>query len=107
MKQVECRLSSLAQKCAKCIRTGKKCEPVEPVVDFSAFDRAMAKLEREELETEAAWEAATELVRVKQAKLKRLRAQKRFLIESKQKLFDRGLLDVKELESLEALEHVF
>ncbi len=41
----------------------------------------MEKLEQEEIETEAAWEAANEIARVKQSKLKRLKAQKRFLKE--------------------------
>ncbi len=48
----------------------------------------MEKLKREEVETEASWEAANEtarvaheVTRVKQSKLKRLRAQKRFLKE--------------------------
>ncbi len=87
-QQKEYRLSSLSQKCGECIRTGKKYEPAEPVVNFGSIDRAIEKLEREEVETEATQEAtnetaraANEVARVKQSKLKRLRAQKRFLKE--------------------------
>lgn len=104
--QKECRLSSLSQKCAECIRTGRKCEPAEPAVNFAGIDKALEKLEREELETEAAWEAAVELARVKQSKLKRLRQQRRFLKEREQKMFEKGLSDVEELERLEELEKV-
>ena len=64
----------------------------------------MSKLEKEELETEAAWESAVELAREKQSKLKRLRDQKRFLKEKEQKMFDKSLDDVEELERLEDLE---
>jgi len=105
-QQKECRLSSLSQKCGECIRTGKKCEPAEPVVNFGSINRAMEKLKQEEIETEAAWEAANEIARVKQSKLKRLRAQKRFLKEKEQRMFDKGLNDVEELERLEDLEKV-
>ena len=72
--QKECRLSSLLKKCADCIRSGKKYEPAEPVVNLSGIDRALAKLEREELEAEALLESSL-------AKLKRLRRQKQFLRE--------------------------
>ena len=87
-QQKECRLSSLSQKYSECIRTRKKYEPAEPVVNFNSIDRAIEKLKREEVKTEAAQEAANEtarvineVARVKQSKLKRLRAQKRFLKE--------------------------
>lgn len=64
----------------------------------------MEKLKHEETETEAAWEAANEVARIKLLKLKRLRAQKRFLKEKEQRMFDKGLSDVEELERLEDLE---
>ena len=57
--QTPYRLSSLSKKCAECVRKGKKCQPAEPVVNFSGIDKAIEKLEREELETEAALDAAT------------------------------------------------
>ncbi len=97
-------MSSLSRRCAECIRLGKQCEPAVPVVHFSGIDKAMEKLEREEMETEAAWEAANEIARQKQTKLKRLRQQKRFLKEREQRMFDKGLDDVEELERLEELE---
>lgn len=102
--QKECRLSSLSRKCAECIRTGKKCEPAEPVVNFAGIDRALEKLEREELEAETLQVAAIEQLRLSQAKLQRLRKQKRFLKEREQRMFDKGLDDVEELERLEDRE---
>ncbi len=106
LSQKECRLSSLSQKCAECIRSGKKCEPAEPVVNFASIDRAMEKLEREELETEAVQLATAEQLRVSQARLQRLRKQKRFLRDREQEMFTKGLSDVEELERLEDLEKV-
>ena len=38
----------------ECIRSGKKCEPAAPAVNFSGIDRALAKLECEALETQPA-----------------------------------------------------
>lgn len=109
--QTPCRLSTLSQKCGECVRKGRKCEPAEPVVNFSGIDKALEKLEREELETEAALDlanaqaqAANETARVKQAKLKRLRQQRRFIKAQEQRMFDKGLDDVEELERLEQLE---
>ena len=64
----------------------------------------MAKLEKEEEEAEAAMDAAMELLVSKKQKLKRIRTQRRFLKEREQKLFDKGLSDVEELERLEELE---
>ena len=63
-RQIECRLSSLSRKCAECVRSGKKCEPTEPVVNFAGIDRAMEKLEREEMEAEALQATATEQIRI-------------------------------------------
>ena len=54
LKQRECRLSSLSRKCSECIRTGKRCEPAEPVVNFEGINKALERLEKEELEAEAA-----------------------------------------------------
>ena len=62
----ECRLSSLSKSCAECVRRKKKCKPYEPVVDFSGIDKAMSKLEQEELKAEALWEAANNAARVQQ-----------------------------------------
>ena len=42
------------------------CKPAEPVVNFSGINRALAKLERKELEAEALLESSL-------SKLKRLR----------------------------------
>lgn len=104
-------MSSLSSKCGECVRTGKKCEPAEPVVNFSAIDKAMERLEREEERAEQAQEAAVhaqeaavQQLRLSQAKLRRLRKQKRFLRDREQKMFDKGLADVEELERLEDLE---
>ena len=102
--QKECRLSSLSKECSECIRSGRNCQPAEPVVHFDGIDHAMAKLEKEEEETEAAMDAAMELLSSKKQKLKRIRAQRRFLKDREQKLFDRGLSDVEELERMEEME---
>ena len=56
----------MLKKYTECIRSGKKCKPAEPVVNFSGINRALAKLERKELEAEALLESSL-------AKLKRLR----------------------------------
>lgn len=111
--QKECRLSSLSRKCAECTRSGKSCQPAHPVLNFASIDRAMEKLEKEELETEARQAAvmeqialANEQLRISQSKLMRLRHQKRFLREKEQKMFDKGLSDVEELERLEEMEKV-
>ena len=83
-------MSSLSRKCAECVRKGKKCQPAEPVVNFSRIDKAIEKLEREELKIEAALdtataqaEAANNIARAKQNKLRRLRQQRKFLKEYK------------------------
>ena len=97
-------MSSLSSKCGECVRTGKKCEPAEPVVNFSVIDKVMECLEREEEKAEQANTAAWEQLRVLQAKLQQLRKQKQFLKDCEQKMFDKGLADVEELEHLEDLE---
>ena len=74
------------------------------MVNFDAIDRALAKLEEEEMKVEAAQLAATEQLRTSSAKLQRLRKQKRFLREKEQKMFDKELSDIEELERLEGLE---
>ena len=56
----------MLKKYTECIRSGKKYKPAEPVVNFSGINRALAKLERKELEAEALLESSL-------AKLKRLR----------------------------------
>lgn len=104
-------MSLLSKKYRECVRKGKACEPAEPIVNFSGIDKAMEKLEREELEAEAAIDAAhaqaaaaNEVARVKQSKLRRIRQQRKFLKSREQKMFDKGLEDVEELERLEELE---
>ena len=104
LRQLECRLSSLSQKYAECVRTGKKCEFVASMVNFDAIDRALAKLEEKEMKVEATQLVATKQLRVSFAKLQRLKKQKRFLREKEQKMFDKELFDVKELKRLEVLE---
>ena len=56
--QTPCRMSSLSSKYSECVRKGKKYEPAVPVVSFAGIDRAMERLEQEELRVEAALEAA-------------------------------------------------
>ena len=52
-KQREYRLSSLSRKYSECVYTGKKYEPVEPVVNFKGINKALERLEKEEIEAEA------------------------------------------------------
>ena len=56
----------MLKKYTEYIRSGKKYKPAEPVVNFSGINRALAKLERKELEAKA-------LLKSLLAKLKRLR----------------------------------
>ena len=74
------------------------------MVNFDAIDRALTKLEEEELKVEATQLAATKQLRTSFAKLQRLKKQKRFLREKEQKMFDKELSNVKELERLKGLE---
>ena len=66
----------------------------------------MKKLKREKLKIEIAWKLANEIARVKQVKLKRLRAQKRLLKKKEQTMFDKELSNVKEFQRLEDLNKV-
>ena len=104
LRQLKCRLSFLFKKCAECIRTRKKCELVVLVVNFDAIDRALAKLEEKEMKVEATQLVATKQLRTSFVKLQRLKKQKRFLREKKQKMFDKELSNVKKLKRLKDLE---
>ena len=110
-KQKQCRLFFFFRKCSKCVRSNKKCEFAISFVNFDVIDRTMTKLKREKLEIEATWEIAleqsrltNELIRIKLFKLKRLRQQKKFFKQKKQKLFDKSLSNVKELKYLKDLK---
>ena len=103
-RQLKCCLSSLFKKCAKCIRTRKRCESIVLVMNFDAIDRALAKLEEEELKMKAIQLIATKQLRTFFVKLQRLKKQKRFLREKEQKMFDKELSNVKELKRLKDLE---
>ena len=104
LRQLKCRLSSLFKKCAKCIRTRKKCEPITSMMNFDVIDRALTKLEEKEMKTKAIQMIATKQLRASFVKLQRLKKQKRFLREKKQKMFDKKLFNVKELKRLKGLE---
>jgi hypothetical protein len=114
-KGLGCKLSSLSQKCGNCESvSAASCEPVDIVApDFSKIESAISKVESEmaeaeaqaekdEAEAEAAW------LRMKAAreKSKRLRKQHKFLKRKEQKLFDKGLPDVEDLEALDAAERL-
>ena len=81
LRQLECRLSSLSKKCAKCIRTRKKCESITSMMNFDAIDRALAKLEEEKMKMKITQLIATKQLRAFSVKLQRLKKQKRFLHE--------------------------
>ena len=73
-------------------------------MNFDAIDRALAKLEKEKMKMKATQLIATKQLRVSFTKLQRLKKQKRFLREKKQKMFDKKLFDVKKLKRLKSLE---
>ena len=104
LRQLECRLSSLSKKCAKCIRTRKKCESIVPMMNFDAINRALAKLEKKEMKMKATQLVATKQLRTSFVKLQRLKKQKRFLRDKEQKMFDKELSNVKKLKRLKNLE---
>ena len=110
VKQKQCRLFSFFRKCSECVRSSKKCEFATSFVNFDAIDRTMTKLKRKKLETEATWKTVfenhltNELTRIKLFKLKRLRQQKKFFKQRKQKLFDKSLSNVKKLKYLKNLK---
>jgi len=114
-KGLGCRMASLSKRCGNCIQSGcMVCIPGDvPVIDFSKIDREMKKLEDEELDAEASLnheveqaELAAQRARQAQAKLARLRKQKRLLKRKEQAMFDKGLEHVEELEQLEMLEEL-
>ena len=104
LRQLKCRLSFLFKKCAKCIRTKKKCESITSMMNFDAIDRALAKLEEEEMKVKAIQLIATKQLRASFVKLQRLKKQKRFLREKEQKMFDKKFFDVKKMKRLKGLE---
>ena len=104
LRQMKCRLSSLFKKCAKCIRTKKKCESIVSMMNFDVIDRALTKLKEKEMKVKATQLIATKQLRTSFVKLQRLKKQKRFLREKEQKMFDKKLFDVKELKRLKGLE---
>ena len=104
LRQLKCRLSFLFKKCAKCIRTKKKCESIASMMNFDAINRALTKLEEKEMKTKAIQLIATKQLRTSFVKLQRLKKQKRFLREKKQKMFDKKLSNVKKLKRLKGLE---
>ena len=103
-RQLKCRMFFLFKKCAKCIRTRKKCELIISMMNFDAIDRALTKLEEKKTKTKTTQLIATKQLRTSFVKLQRLKKQKRFFREKKQKMFDKKLFDVKELKRLKGLE---
>lgn len=114
-EKLGCKLSSLSQKCGNCEAVGaSECVPADiPAPDFSKIESEIAKVEsqladserqaeQDEAEAEAAW------LRMKAAreKSKRLRKQHKFLKRKEQKLFDKNLPSVEDLEALEAAERL-
>ena len=104
LRQLKCRLSFLFKKCAKCIRTRKKCESIISMVNFDAIDYALTKLEEKKMKMKATQLIATKQLRTSFVKLQRLKKQKRFFHEKKQKMFDKKLSNVKKLKRLKGLE---
>ena len=97
--------SSLSLKCSQCALAGEKCVAVQPApVDFDKIDRAMKRLEQEEIAAEAASSVAVEQFRQSESKLRRLRKQKKFLKDHEKRLFDKDLSEVEKFERLEELE---
>lgn len=104
-KGLECKLSSLSSKCSHCVLSGGKCIAVQKApVDFDKIDRAMERLNQEEIAAQTAAEAAANQFRQSEAKLHRVRKQKMFLKNREKKLFDKSLSEVEEFEMLKELE---
>ena len=113
-KGLKCKLFFLFSKCSRCVVAEKKCQTAESTsIDFFKFDRAMKRLEQEELKTETILNAAAEQfriaaeqIRLSRAKLRRLQKQKKFLKNREKKLFDKNLSDVEEFERLKKFEKI-
>ena len=113
-KGLECKLFFLSSKCFRCVAVEEKCQAVESTSpDFSRLDRAMGRLEQEELKTEITLNAAVEQfriaaeqIRLSRAKLRRLQKQKKIFKNREKKLFDKNLSDVEEFERLKKLEKI-
>ena len=73
-------------------------------MNFGAFDRALAKLEEKKIKMKAIQLIVTKQLRTSFVKLQRLKKQKRFLREKKQKMFDKKFFDVKKLKRLKNLK---
>jgi Rad3-related DNA helicase len=97
---------SLSKRCGSCVRNGSRCEPVDISVDFNKLDKALEELESERANTEALLARSIAAAQQAQAKLQRLRRQKKFLKQREQKLYESGLDDSDELVRLEELERV-
>ena len=74
------------------------------MMNFDAINRALAKLEEEEMKVKATQLIATKQLRTSFVKLQRLKKQKRFLRDKEQKMFDKKFSNVKELKRLKDLE---
>ena len=76
------------------------------LINFDDIDKTINKLSREETKIEIVLKIASDLIRSKLFKLKRLREQKRFLKDREQKMFDKNFDDVKELKRLNTMKKV-
>jgi hypothetical protein len=97
------KLSEGASRCAECIRRGlSRCDAGGPVPsDWVSLDRAKETLEREE---EEAQEEHERLVASGLAKIRRIRAQRRFLRDREREMLRRGLASLDELDEVEEKE---
>jgi hypothetical protein len=83
------------------MRNGGKCKPVDEAIDFWGLDWALVKIEEQELAAEveeqhiAAWQCKV------LGRLQWLHMQKCLLKEWEQKMFDKELSEIEELECLE------
>ena len=113
-KGFEYKLFFLFSKCSRCVAVEKKCQTAESTsIDFSKLDRAMKRLKQEELNAEAALNAAAEQfriaaeqIRLSRTKLRRLQKQKKFFKNREKKLFDKNLSDVEKFERLKKFEKI-
>ena len=113
-KGFECKLFFLFSKCSRCVAAEEKCQTVKPTpTDFSRFDRAIKRLEQEELNAETVLNAAAEQsriaveqIRLSRIKLRRLQKQKKFFKNREKKLFDKNLSNVEKFERLKKFEKI-
>ena len=77
------------------------------VMNFNVIDKIMIKFEKEKLKVKITQTIIVKQFKIFQFRLQRLRKQKRFFRDKKQKLFDKNLFNVEKLKRLKNLKRIF